>query len=270
MKKLFYILTFVTSSLLFGQIELQSTIKDETSAYSINGETYYVTSGWQQNTENSSQKTIKIYDKNFNLYKQFNVDIPANYSLVINKPHATVNSFTLSKGIFDLDDKLDIIFFFDNYQEGVMIKIYNEDGQIVKDFNKLFNFYDAEPHFIQVYHDETENINKLLINSLADENRQIEAFTEVYTLPSKTLSLNENNTVSSSLKIYPNPVTSVLTIDNPNNGVSEAKVFDMNGRLVKTSSFAANDKSVNVNVSDLSKGNYVIKIGNSVSKIIKK
>lgn len=262
MKKLFYILTFATSSLLFGQIELQKTINNEISTYSKNGETYYVISGWDL-------KTVKILDKNFNLYKEFNVDVPDGSSMVIQDEHR--NPFILSKGIFDLDDKLDIIVVFNNSPFS-LIKIYNEDGEIIKNFEKEYIFGGTFSYLekIKVFHDEIENINKLVINSTAFESDQIEAFSEIYTLPSKTLSLNENNAVSSSLKIYPNPVTSVLTIDNPNNGVSEAKVFDMNGRLVKTSSFSANDKSVNVNVSDLSKGNYVIKIGNSVSKIIKK
>lgn len=273
MKKFLYLLSITASSLLFGQIELQKTIDEEVSAYSANGETYYITTGWEwnQNTTNNIA-TIKIFDKNFNLYKQFDVNVPTGYFLTIDKPHETTNSFILSKGIFDLDDQLDIVMFFDKYDNGeyTMIKIYNENGQIVKDFNKIFSF-DGGSDFIQVFHDETENVNKLLINSLEDNNNNnnVKAFTDIYTLPSKTLSVNDNNTVSNSLKIYPNPVNSVLTIDNPNNGNTEAKVFDMTGRLIKTITFYNNDKSISLNVSDLIKGNYIVKIGNSVSKIIK-
>ncbi|MGV0757397.1 T9SS type A sorting domain-containing protein [Empedobacter brevis] len=263
MKKLFYLLTFATSSLLFGQIELQKTIDEEVSAYSANGETYYVS-----HTSNE----IRIFDKNFNLYKKISVNVPKDYSLYINKPHETENSYTLSKGVFDLDNKLDIMVYFSNYSGGNnlnMIKIYNEDGDIVKDFNKIFYFYDGNSKFIQVYHDEAENVNKLLINSLADEYYGRKAFTDIYTLPSKTLSVNDNNIVTNSLKIYPNPVNSILTIDNPNNGNSEVKVFDMTGKLVKNMTFNVNDKNISLNVSDLLKGNYIIKIGNSVTKIIK-
>ena len=104
---------------------------------------------------------------------------------------------------------------------------------------------------------------------MADEYRGIKAFTDIYTLPSKSLSVNDNNIVTNSLKIYPNPVNSILTIDNPNNGNSEAKVFDMTGKLIKNVSFNTNDKNISLNVSDLIKGNYIIKIGNSVTKIIK-
>mgnify|MGYP001619592826 CR=1 FL=1 len=268
MKKFLYLLSITASSLLFGQIELQKTIDEEVSAYSTNGETYYVTSGYFSNQESENVKAIKIFDKNFNLYKQFDVNVPTGYRLIISKPNEAVNSFILSKGIFDLDDKLDIIMFFDKYYEGVIIKIFNEDGVIVKDFNKTFSYY-TTPDSFQVFHDETENINKLLINSLGDKDNNIKTYTDIYTLPSKTLSVNDNNTVPNSLKIYPNPVNSVLTIDNPNNGNTEAKVFDMTGRLIKTITFYNNDKSISLNVSDLIKGNYIVKIGNSVSKIIK-
>lgn len=270
MKKLFYLLTFTASSLLFGQIELQKTIDEEVSAYSVNEETYYITSGWYSSQDiTNNVAIIKIFDKNFDLYKQFDVKVPSGYDLVVNKPNEAINTFILSKGIFDLDDKLDIVIFLEKYDEGVLIKIYNEDGEIVKDFNKLYNFYDAKPSFLQVYHDEVENVNKLLINSLAKQYNGKKAFTEIYTLPSKTLSVNDNNSVTNSLKIYPNPANSTVTIDNPNNGTTEIKVFDLNGRLIKNVPFNTNDKNISLNVSELIKGNYIIKIGNSVSKIIK-
>lgn len=263
MKKLFYFLTLTTSSLLFGQIELQKTISEEISTYSNNGETFYVTSG-------IVDKTVKIFDKNFNLYKEFNIDIPQESQAVIYINSEVPSAYILSKGIFDLDDKLDIVVFFGNTTDSgnykYFIKIYNEDGEIIKNFNE-YNYVDILS--LNVFHDKSENINKLTINSRGDSNNETGPFTEVYTLPSNTLSVSDGNVVSSSLKVYPNPVSSVITIDNPNNGASEAKVFDMAGRLVKEIPFTNSNKSLTVNIAELAKGNYVIKIGNSVSKIIK-
>ena len=40
-------------------------------------------------------KAIKIFDKNFNLYKQFDVNVPTGYRLIISKPNEAVNSFIL-------------------------------------------------------------------------------------------------------------------------------------------------------------------------------
>ena len=277
MKKLFYLLTFTTSSLLFGQIELQKTIEEEVSVYSVNGETYYISTGPnpdiyydpEQSTVISkktigNEKNIKIFDKDYNLYKEFTVSPPNNYDVLINKPNETTNSYIFSKGIFDLDDKLDIIILLSN-SEFSYIRIYNEDGLIVKDFEKPYKLIDGNPKFFQIYHDTSDNVNKFLIST---RGRDYD-FTEIYTLPSKTLNITDNNSVTNSLKIYPNPVNSILTIDNPNNGTSEIKVFDMNGKLIKNVPFNTNDKNISLNVSDIIKGNYVVKIGNSVSKIIK-
>lgn len=277
MIKLFYLLTFATSSLLFGQIELQKTIEEEVSAYSVNGETYYISTGPnpdiyydpEQSTVISkktigNEKNIKIFDKDYNLYKEFTVSPPNNYDVLINKPNETTNSYIFSKGIFDLDDKLDIIILLSN-SEFSYIRIYNEDGLIVKDFEKPYKLIDGNPKFFQIYHDTSDNVNKFLIST---RGRDYD-FTEIYTLPSKTLNITDNNSVTNSLKIYPNPVNSILTIDNPNNGTSEIKVFDMNGKLIKNVPFNTNDKNISLNVSDIIKGNYVVKIGNSVSKIIK-
>ncbi|MFV0182888.1 T9SS type A sorting domain-containing protein [Empedobacter falsenii] len=277
MIKLFYLLTFTTSSLLFGQIELQKTIEEEVSVYSVNGETYYISTGPnpdiyydpEQSTVISkktigNEKNIKIFDKDYNLYKEFTVSPPNNYDVLINKPNETTNSYIFSKGIFDLDDKLDIIILLSN-SEFSYIRIYNEDGLIVKDFEKPYKLIDGNPKFFQIYHDTSDNVNKFLIST---RGRDYD-FTEIYTLPSKTLNITDNNSVTNSLKIYPNPVNSILTIDNPNNGTSEIKVFDMNGKLIKNVPFNTNDKNISLNVSDIIKGNYVVKIGNSVSKIIK-
>lgn len=267
MKKLFYLLTFTASSLLFGQIELQKTINEEVSAYSANGETYYVST-----FKNKQINTINIYDKNFNIYKKFNVEIPSGYkNLSINSPKVN-NSFSISKGIFSTDNKLCVIVIFDKYTNGAenYVKIYDEDGKILKDFGKSFDFYsDNSYDNFQVYYDKDLDINKLIISSIDYYNEGGKAFTDIYTLPSKTLSLNDNNIVTNSLKIYPNPVNSTVTIDNPNNGTTEIKVFDLNGRLIKNVPFNTNDKNISLNVSDLIKGNYIVKIGNSVSKIIK-
>ncbi|MGV0980307.1 T9SS type A sorting domain-containing protein [Empedobacter falsenii] len=267
MRKLFYLLTFTASSLLFGQIELQKTIDEEVSAYSTNVETYYVST-----FKNKEINTINIYDKNFNLYKNFNVEIPSGYkNLSINNPKGN-NSFSISKGIFSTDNKLCVIVIFDKYLNGAenYVKIYNEDGKLLKDFGKPFDFYsDNSYDNFQVLYDKDLDINKLIITSIDYYNEGGKAFTDIYTLPSKTLSVNDNNIVTNSLKIYPNPVNSILTIDNPNNGNSEAKVFDMTGKLVKNMTFNVNDKNISLNVSDLLKGNYIIKIGNSVTKIIK-
>ena len=79
-----------------------------------------------------------------------------------------------------------------------------------------------------------------------------------------TLSTNELK--KSTLKIYPNPVKNILNIDTEDQ-FQKADIYTINGQLIKTSLLKE------INVSDLSKGNYIIKIktdkGLQTEKMIK-
>jgi Leucine-rich repeat (LRR) protein len=75
--------------------------------------------------------------------------------------------------------------------------------------------------------------------------------------------LSTQETSKNKIYIYPNPVKDILTIENGKLKVENAKIYDMNGKLVKT--FTENS----VNVSDLQKGNYILNIDNQSFKFIK-
>ena len=66
------------------------------------------------------------------------------------------------------------------------------------------------------------------------------------------------------IAITPNPVASVSQIQLPEGIVGQLKIdlFDMNGRLVKTSSTQMNGNplSFNINMSDQKPGSYVLKL----------
>ena len=78
----------------------------------------------------------------------------------------------------------------------------------------------------------------------------------------------------SKLSIFPNPSTNVITISSTKNiQISEITITDFNGRIVKVNQFN-NLPNVQVNIADLSKGIYLMKItskeGTITEKIIKK
>jgi uncharacterized delta-60 repeat protein len=79
--------------------------------------------------------------------------------------------------------------------------------------------------------------------------------------PSITLTVSE--TEKTKISISPNPVKDILTIENGKWKVENAKIYDMQGKLVKI--FSGNS----VNVSDLQKGNYILNIDNQSFKFIK-
>ena len=89
----------------------------------------------------------------------------------------------------------------------------------------------------------------------------------VYSLPGTYMEINtlaENN----KFVIYPNPTNNIINITNPKNGTNVLNMFSSNGQLVKSMNFG-NGENITMNVNDLSKGVYIIKIGNLSSKFIK-
>jgi hypothetical protein len=74
----------------------------------------------------------------------------------------------------------------------------------------------------------------------------------------------------SILKVSPNPVSSILTCQFANLPINfnELYIFDMLGNLVLQQQLKSN-KSASVNVSDLTSGIYLIKVGNQFNKFIK-
>ncbi len=85
--------------------------------------------------------------------------------------------------------------------------------------------------------------------------------------------MEEENTISNQLSVYPNPVSDKLYIRNITNGLKNAAVsiVDINGQLIK--------KVLNVNenqyidISELAKGYYLLRIetaeGVAFKKIVK-
>lgn len=70
-----------------------------------------------------------------------------------------------------------------------------------------------------------------------------------------TLSASEINKENNTVSIYPNPVKDVLNIQSKNE-MMKAEIFDAAGRILISTSVKGNS----VNVSELAKGNYIIKL----------
>ncbi len=77
-----------------------------------------------------------------------------------------------------------------------------------------------------------------------------------------------NDMASSVMEIYPNPAKDVVTIKigdyNNNDNVT---ISDISGRVLMTQ--AITDDEMNLDISGLAKGMYIVKVGDIVSKIVK-
>jgi PKD repeat protein len=76
-----------------------------------------------------------------------------------------------------------------------------------------------------------------------------------------------NNIKNSNIKIYPNPTNNIINIEGLNkNENNNIQIFDMQGKLVITKTFT---EKVMIDLSELNKGVYVIKIGEVAQRIVK-
>ena len=70
------------------------------------------------------------------------------------------------------------------------------------------------------------------------------------------------------LTLYPNPATTELTISATEN-ISGVVITDLLGRTVYNWQFAVGSLQVNVDVAELHKGVYMVKINGEVRKFVK-
>ena len=64
--------------------------------------------------------------------------------------------------------------------------------------------------------------------------------------------------VKAALKIYPNPASTSITVSSGSNTISKIEIIDIQGRVV-LSETALSAPKVQVNISDLAAGSYILK-----------
>jgi len=246
-KFLFSVATILATNFTFGQITLEKTYPTENlQVYTNATETFYYTTG-------SDLSTIKIYNADYTLKKQFTLPSPVNVS--------SYDNFILSKNIFNTDNLLEIVAVSGSW-ENQTIKVYNEDGVLVKDFGSGYMVEDIFD--FHVYHDNTTNTNKLRLVKGPYNNPT----TEIWNLGTTSLAAKEIRE-KNKLSAFPIPTNKVLNIINPKNGENKIEVFDTSGKLVKIQSFGVSENKISVDVENLPKGIYVYKVGELSAKFIK-
>lgn len=239
------LLSTIIASYAFGQITLEKTYSSENlQVYTNSTETFYYSVG-------QNLSTIKIYNADYTLKKQFTLASPVDIS--------SYDNFILSKNIFNTDNLLEIVTTSGNYPN-YSIKIYNEDGILVKDFGTGYQFEDEFD--FHVYYDSNSNKNKLRLFKSSSNS------TEIYNLSTNSLTTKEI-TDKNKLTAFPIPTNKILNIVNPNNGNNSLQVYDENGKIVINKLFTNSEKTISLDVEFLPKGIYIYKIGNINSKFLK-
>ncbi|MDO7173272.1 T9SS type A sorting domain-containing protein [Mariniflexile sp. AS56] len=97
-----------------------------------------------------------------------------------------------------------------------------------------------------------------------DEIRIGKTWASVVTNP--TLGVSKNN-LDSKLKIYPNPAQDFITVESNSVKISSVELYNLIGQKVKSQSVLKDNK---LNVSDLSKGMYLLKVNTEDSSATRK
>ena len=83
------------------------------------------------------------------------------------------------------------------------------------------------------------------------------------------MSLDDTTVDEKAFIFYPNPAKSFVILEFETLHESErVQIFDMRGRRVKTAEAGAGKKQMQIDVSDLSEGTYIIRFGNVAKKLI--
>ena len=83
--------------------------------------------------------------------------------------------------------------------------------------------------------------------------------------------LATNDVLAAKFSTYPNPANGIVTLSNTDNIiVTQVTVTDINGRTVKTLSYSAAPSDIQINISDLTAGVYMMNISSDQGKAVKK
>ena len=252
MKKILFSVAILATTSYYGQISLEHSFdpNEKVLVYSDNTTLKYVT---------LLGTKFSIYNSDYSLYKTFTISLPPKYSSISISTHDNFN-FNVSKHLFNTDDKLEFFVFFEG--SGGNLIVYNEDGNVVKDFNGSYDY-----QVIDVFHDSTTNTNKLKMGKYISQYSFDVAY-DIFSLPTSSLTTREIQS-KSKLSAYPVPTNKSLNILNPKNGSNIVKIFDTTGRLILEKKFFSSDSQISIDVENLPKGNYIYKVGDQTSKFIK-
>jgi len=251
-KKLLYL--FITiSTISFGQtLETTYTTSgyDEREkpnfAFNINGETKFYTLDW-------TNKEVKIYDSSHNIYKTVSISLESGYEMR--------ELYLATDKLFNSNSKIEFLIYSvqtsSPYQPN--LRLFDEDG------NLLFDFGNSRG--IELFK-TSNNGYKLLTSQMTTNTNEISY--KVYSL-SGTLSINQESLLNKAVILFPNPTSETLNLRNlkRNGNESLLEIFSIQGKKVLSKKIEQNESEISVNISHLSKGIYIYKIGEISNKFVK-
>lgn len=240
MKKLLLIIATLSSCILRlnAQINLEHTLDGYLMPIIIDDNPEYYYDVYDESNN------IKIYDKNFNLYKNINITPPDK----CNRYHT--NSTVLNNDII-------FIIYFNNINNtsdpNNYIILYDINGNIIKDLYGIG---------VIVYS------NKMLCyKAFINSNDQLSYATEIYSISSVN-NLNESSD-NCTTSPFPNPANNIITLPyNLNSGFSEMLIHDINGKLIEKKIIDSSSNNILLDIEGYMPGVYLYSVNGFTQKFV--
>lgn len=192
---------------------------------------------------------IKIYDKNFNLYKNINITPPDNCNRYYTNATALNNDIIFMICFNNINNTSD--------PNNCINKLYDINGNIIKDLGKSC----SAGSFI-VYSNKMLYY-KMFINS----NNQVSYATEIYSI-SLVNNLNESN-YNCTISPFPNPANNIITLPyNLNSGFSEMLIHDINGKLIEKKIIDSSSNNILLDIEGYIPGVYLYSVNGFTQKFV--
>lgn len=211
---------------------------------------------------NTETKQVRLYKEDYFLYKSINIVPPVGYSIL--------GVYLYSKDIATTDGKITFFIQFNNPDvistnpnSYSSLRLYNEDGVIVKDFGYAYISS-------QSFHRISNNAYRLSIMRYIMPT-PVTYETDIYSLPGTApvgiISQEYNN---SNIFPYPNPANSTITLPYKlNQGeTSVMRIYNLNGQLIENKQIDFIFDEILLNVSNYTKGVYFYEVNGKSNKFI--
>ena len=252
MKKILFFITLCITQFLTAQIELEHSFPNY--VYINNVENIYshieAHRGYIEKDEINNRVTL--YNTDYSVRKAINLTPPEGY--------------TIDNSLFNFIDNNKVYIFvsYTNRENGELdsiLKLHDEDGK------EIFNFGNAA-----IISSFMSYLDKPILVVYKFDLENDTTATEIYSIPvSGILSLKDIENTKKVLP-YPNPSTQLINLPYILTKAQSdlLKIYDMNGKLVNMKKVYNTAENLILNVSSLSPGLYIYKVGAFESKFIVK
>jgi hypothetical protein len=249
MKNLYLSLALLYSMISFGQLTLEHTYNSDTFYNNTAFNAFVVEDGIYYFTYNESSYTFSIYDQSHNFIKSFVAPLPAG---------SNVQLVWGSDKLFNTDSNFEFFIQSSSNDNGDKFTIVDDNGLLIQEINDRY-FWKVIPF---------ANSWKLMVWTLSDPGE--EQIIDVYGLPG-SLSVGQESLLLKEIVAFPNPANSIISILNPENlrGAQKIEVFDLSGHKVMEKEISNAEPYTSLDISFLSSGVYLYKVGTVSKKFIK-